>query len=54
MASSRGEGGLLAQGHGGWRHPIHIHLIDFLVLRRTGGDKDQWNDWDILTQVWRP
>ncbi|KAL2070242.1 hypothetical protein VTL71DRAFT_13268 [Oculimacula yallundae] len=23
---------------GGWSHPIHIHLIDFQVLQRTGGD----------------
>jgi FtsP/CotA-like multicopper oxidase with cupredoxin domain len=39
------------QGHGGWRHPIHIHLIDFRTVRRTGGDKDQYVDWDILRQV---
>jgi spore coat protein A len=23
--------------HGGWFHPVHIHLIDFQVLSRTGG-----------------
>jgi len=23
---------------GGWSHPIHIHLIDFQVIQRTGGD----------------
>lgn len=22
---------------GGWSHPIHIHLIDFQVIERTGG-----------------
>jgi bilirubin oxidase len=22
---------------GGWSHPIHIHLIDFQVIQRTGG-----------------
>jgi bilirubin oxidase len=24
---------------GGWSHPIHIHLIDFQVVSRTGGDR---------------
>lgn len=23
---------------GGWSHPIHIHLIDFQVIERTGGN----------------
>lgn len=22
---------------GGWSHPIHVHLVDFKVLKRTGG-----------------
>jgi bilirubin oxidase len=22
---------------GGWSHPIHIHLIDFQVIKREGG-----------------
>ena len=22
---------------GGWNHPIHVHLVDFLMLSRTGG-----------------
>jgi bilirubin oxidase len=25
---------------GGWSHPIHIHLIDFQVIARTGGDRN--------------
>jgi bilirubin oxidase len=24
---------------GGWSHPIHIHLIDFQVIQRTGGSR---------------
>lgn len=24
---------------GGWSHPIHIHLVDFKVLKRTGGKR---------------
>jgi FtsP/CotA-like multicopper oxidase with cupredoxin domain len=27
----------LANPHGGWFHPVHIHLIDFKILTRTGG-----------------
>ncbi|KAK5720087.1 hypothetical protein LTR15_007360 [Elasticomyces elasticus] len=27
----------LKNGGGGWSHPIHIHLIDFQVISRTGG-----------------
>jgi spore coat protein A, manganese oxidase len=27
----------LANPHGGWFHPVHIHLIDFKILSRTGG-----------------
>lgn len=26
---------------GGWSHPIHIHLIDFQVVSRTGGSPDR-------------
>ena len=36
------------KGHGGWYHPVHIHLIDFLVLLRTGGTSDLWQDYDSL------
>ncbi|KAK3364574.1 Cupredoxin [Lasiosphaeria hispida] len=28
----------LINNSGGWSHPIHIHLIDFRVISRTGGD----------------
>lgn len=38
------------QGAGGWHHPVHIHLSDYLVIRANRGD-DEYNDWDILTQV---
>ncbi|KAF2218963.1 oxidase cueO precursor [Elsinoe ampelina] len=24
---------------GGWSHPIHIHLVDFQIISRTGGDR---------------
>ena len=33
---------------GGWHHPVHIHMIDFLVLRRKGGDSDIWTDYNPL------
>jgi FtsP/CotA-like multicopper oxidase with cupredoxin domain len=26
------------QTGGGWFHPVHIHLIDFFLIRRVGGD----------------
>lgn len=27
----------LENGGGGWSHPVHVHLVDFKVLKRTGG-----------------
>lgn len=27
----------LVNGGGGWSHPVHVHLVDFKVLSRTGG-----------------
>lgn len=38
------------QGAGGWHHPVHIHLSDYIIIRANRGD-DEYNDWDILTQV---
>lgn len=29
----------LENSSGGWTHPIHVHLVDFRVLKRTGGDR---------------
>jgi bilirubin oxidase len=29
----------LQNGGGGWSHPIHIHLIDFQVIKRVGSDR---------------
>jgi bilirubin oxidase len=29
----------LENSSGGWTHPIHIHLIDMKILKRTGGDR---------------
>jgi bilirubin oxidase len=29
----------LENGSGGWTHPIHVHLVDFRVLERFGGDR---------------
>ncbi|OQO12394.1 hypothetical protein B0A48_03036 [Cryoendolithus antarcticus] len=29
----------LKNGAGGWTHPIHIHLVDFQIVSRTGGDR---------------
>ncbi|KAI0022963.1 Cupredoxin [Xylariomycetidae sp. FL0641] len=29
----------LENGSGGWTHPIHVHLVDFKVLQRSGGDR---------------
>ncbi|KAG5179945.1 hypothetical protein JKP88DRAFT_247177 [Tribonema minus] len=38
------------QGGGGWRHPVHVHLVDFLILAGNGRkNNDQWQDWDALT-----
>jgi spore coat protein A, manganese oxidase len=28
----------LKNGSGGWNHPIHLHLVDFLMLSRKNGD----------------
>jgi spore coat protein A, manganese oxidase len=28
----------LKNSSGGWNHPIHVHLVDFLMLSRTNGD----------------
>lgn len=39
------------QSGGGWHHPVHIHLSDYLVLAGKGRDSDAYVDWDILTQV---
>lgn len=27
----------LQNGGGGWSHPVHVHLVDFKILSRTGG-----------------
>ncbi|KAG5178679.1 hypothetical protein JKP88DRAFT_273957 [Tribonema minus] len=37
------------KGHGGWHHPVHIHLIDFLIVRGDGRDKEVFEDFDALT-----
>jgi bilirubin oxidase len=29
----------LENSSGGWTHPIHVHLVDFRVIRRTGGNR---------------
>lgn len=29
----------LKNGAGGWTHPVHIHLIDFQIVSRTGGSR---------------
>jgi bilirubin oxidase len=29
----------LENSSGGWSHPIHVHLVDFKVLSRTGSDR---------------
>ena len=28
----------LKNNSGGWNHPIHLHLVDFLLMSRTGGN----------------
>ncbi|KAL1297993.1 hypothetical protein AAFC00_006499 [Neodothiora populina] len=30
----------LENSSGGWTHPIHIHLIDFQILNRSGGERN--------------
>ncbi|KAJ4346273.1 hypothetical protein N0V95_005538 [Ascochyta clinopodiicola] len=29
----------LENSSGGWSHPVHIHLVDFQILTRTGGNR---------------
>jgi bilirubin oxidase len=29
----------LVNKSGGWTHPVHVHLVDFRILSRTGGDR---------------
>lgn len=29
----------MKNGAGGWTHPVHIHLIDFQIVSRTGGSR---------------
>lgn len=29
----------LENSSGGWSHPVHIHLVDFQILSRTGGSR---------------
>jgi bilirubin oxidase len=33
----------LENGSGGWSHPVHIHLVDFQILTRTGGTRGVLN-----------
>jgi bilirubin oxidase len=33
----------LKNGAGGWSHPVHIHLIDFQIIARTGGKRSVLN-----------
>jgi bilirubin oxidase len=33
----------LENGAGGWSHPVHIHLVDFQILSRTGGKRGVLN-----------
>lgn len=42
---------LTLQGFGGWHHPIHVHLVDFLMVHGKGRQGSEFSDWDILTQV---
>lgn len=37
----RTERWVLENESGGWSHPIHIHLVDFQVVSRTGGDDNR-------------
>ncbi|KAM0718783.1 hypothetical protein Q7P37_005854 [Cladosporium fusiforme] len=32
---------ILKNGSGGWTHPVHIHLIDFQIVSRKGGARNQ-------------
>ena len=29
----------LENNSGGWTHPVHVHLVDFKILQRTGGNR---------------
>jgi hypothetical protein len=34
---------------GGWFHPVHIHLIDFYLVRRVGGDNNGVRPYELFS-----
>ncbi len=43
---------MLENTSGGWFHPIHIHLVDFAVLRRNGQPVPEWErGWKDVVYV---
>lgn len=44
----------LENSSGGWTHPIHVHLVDFKVLQRTGSDRGvmQYESTGLKDVVW--
>ncbi|KAI1259278.1 Cupredoxin [Xylariaceae sp. FL1019] len=44
----------LENGSGGWTHPIHVHLVDFRVIQRTGGKRDvePYEEHGLKDVVW--
>ena len=39
---------------GGWFHPIHMHLVDFFLLRRKGGASTDVNNGLRTNEIWSP
>ncbi|KAI8635383.1 Cupredoxin [Xylariaceae sp. FL1651] len=44
----------LENGSGGWTHPIHVHLVDFRVISRTGGHRsvEPYEEHGLKDVVW--
>ncbi|GAP83355.2 putative bilirubin oxidase [Rosellinia necatrix] len=44
----------LENSSGGWTHPIHVHLVDFRVISRTGGDRgvEPYESHGLKDVVW--
>lgn len=37
---------------GGWTHPIHVHLVDFRILQRTGRGVEAYESAGLKDVVW--
>jgi bilirubin oxidase len=42
----------LVNKSGGWTHPIHVHLVDFRILQRTGRGVEAYESAGLKDVVW--